>query len=155
MIDISGQEKVNNARPLISVIRVNEQVIVTSKNIFDLFDALCPLSLIKIEEWEGRIKKLVRGKRTITVNQFKFVFREYRDFKELEGSNLQSAVFRSSVFMRQDPTQEGRSNETELDIQALLVMGLLYCKADSEVSKHELLYRLACGDNIQPVISAE
>ncbi len=88
MIDISGQEKVNNARPLISVIRVNEQVIVTSKNIFDLFDALCPLSLIKIEEWEGRIKKLVRGKRTITVNQFKFVFREYRDIKELEGSNL-------------------------------------------------------------------
>ena len=33
--------------------------------------------------------------------------------------------------MRQDQKQEERTNETELDIQALMVMGLLYCKSTS------------------------
>ncbi len=65
---------------MISVVQVNKDAIVKCTNTFDIFDNLCPASLYTIDEWEGRIKKIVRGKNTISVNQFKFVFRECKDF---------------------------------------------------------------------------
>jgi len=58
----------------------NKDAIVRCTNTFDIFDNLCPATLYTISEWEGKIKKIVRGKNTITVSQFKFAFRECKDF---------------------------------------------------------------------------
>lgn len=66
VVDISTQES-SKKRPMISVLQVNKETIIHCKNVFEMFDSLCPLSLYSIREWEGRIKMIVTGKSTISV----------------------------------------------------------------------------------------
>ena len=52
-----------------------------------------PLTTIDIREFEGRLKKLVYGKDTISIRQMQFAFtRDYEDFEDL--NNEDSALYR-------------------------------------------------------------
>ncbi len=50
----------------------------------------------------------------------------------------------SSVFMHQ--TDNGEENKNNLDIQSLMVLGLLYGKSTEQLDKYKIMYNLACRD---------
>ena len=80
-----------------------------------------------IREYEGRLKKLVYGKDTISVRQLQFSFtRDYEDFDDL--NNEDSWLFK--VFTASEFKQDEAA--AEMSIQYLLLIGLLYCKGSSE-----------------------
>lgn len=87
-----------------------------------------------IREYEGRIKKLIYGKETISIRQLQYVFcRDYEDFDGLtdETSPLYS-IMTSDIF-KTSPEDE------EMNIQYLMLFGILYCKGTNE-EKSKALY---------------
>lgn len=110
-----------------------------SGDVYQAFEASIPLQLIDYREYEGRVKKLVYGRDTISIRQLQFVLaRDYDDFVDLVDAESDiSKIIRSKAF---DKTGKKSSNEEEkkedptdhmgqqIDITRLLLFGLLYCK---------------------------
>ena len=95
---------------------------VSGLGIYERLEGKLPLQVIEIREFEGRLKKLVYGKETISVRQLQFAFtRDYEDFEDL--NNPESTFFRimTSHEFKQDESDE------EMSIQYLLLLGVLYC----------------------------
>lgn len=69
---------------------------------YERLEARIPLCVLDIREYEGRLKKLVYGKETISLRQLQFVFsRDFEDFDDLNNEDsvlykiMTSAVFKS------------------------------------------------------------
>ena len=66
-----------------------------SGDVYQAFEAGIPLQLIEYREYEGRVKKLVFGRATISIRQLQFVLaRNYDDFVELgdEESDISKII---------------------------------------------------------------
>ena len=59
---------------------------------YERLESQIPLSILDIREYEGRLKKLVYGKETISLRQMQFVFS--RDFEDFDDLNIENSVLR-------------------------------------------------------------
>ena len=100
-----------------------------------------------IREFEGRLKKLVYGKDTISIRQLQFAFtRDFEDFDDLNNPDSQLyKIFTSPEF-------KGEESDEEMSIQYLLLLGLLYCQGTNE-EKTKVFYDVL-QDGLQEYISA-
>ena len=101
--------------------------------LYQAFEASLPLSLMDYREFEGRVKKLAFETGTVTLKQLQFAFaRKYSDFADV--SDPDSAIFKvltSSPFLQKGAkTKNVEIDETEIQINKLLLLGLLYCKGN-------------------------
>ena len=83
---------------------------------------MLPLTVLDIREYEGRLKKLVYGKETISIRQLQFVFtKTYEDFAPLnDPDSTFYQIITSSAFKTDE-------SDPELNIQYLMLFGILYC----------------------------
>lgn len=111
-------------------------------------EAKLPLTTMDIREFEGRIKKLVYGKDTISIRQLQFTFaRDVEDFESLTNTDSEFyQIITSPVFQSEE-------TEGELSIQYLLLFGLLYCQGTND-DKAKVFYDVL-QDGLQDTISAK
>ena len=115
---------------------------------YERFEAQMPLQVMDIREFEGRLKKLVFNKETISMRQMQFSFtRDYEDFEDL--NNPESPLFK----IVNSPVFKQNENDEEICIQYLLLLGLLYCKGSFE-EKSKTFYDVL-QDGMQEQISAK
>ena len=104
------------------------------------------MQLIDYREFEGRIKKLVYDRHTITIRQLQYVLaRSYDDFVDLVDPEsdiskiITSKAFETSYTTKRSAEEEKKEGSSEddhmgrhVDITRLLLFGLLYCKGSHE-----------------------
>ena len=115
-------------------------------NLYGAFEAGIPLQLIHYREYEGRIKKLVYGKDTVSIRQLQYVLaRDFDDFVDLVDPDSDISKIITSPVFDKNATGNGEEEEEKVDevdadghfekqieITRLLLFGLLYCKGTHE-----------------------
>ena len=80
----------------------------TKKTAYERLESSIPLQVMDIREFEGRLKKLIYGKETISVRQLQYIFsKDYEDFDDL--FNEESTLFKiltSSTFKNDESESE-------------------------------------------------
>ena len=110
-------------------------------------ETLLPLTILTIREFEGRLKKLVYEKDTISVRQLQFSFtRDYEDFEDL--LDTESWLYK----LLTGPEFKKNESDEEMSIQFLLLLGILYCQGSNE-DKARVFYDIL-QDGLQDTISA-
>eukprot|EP00347_Sterkiella_histriomuscorum_P018693 403344536 len=130
-------------------IQLKPQNVMSKKTAYERIEARLPLQIMDIREYEGRLKKLVYGKETVSLRQITYVFaRDYEDWEDLTNNDSAlTKIMTSSCFKLEDS-----ENEVEMSIQYLLLFGLLYCQGTPE-EKSSCLYDIL-QDGLQEQISA-
>ena len=116
---------------------VNKSKIAKAKSSGDpyaLFESSNPLTLMEFRDFEGRVKKLVMGKSTITIRQLQYTLgKDFDDFVDLTDKDSQiSKILTSPPFEPEIAENENWMSST-VDIDRLLLFGLLYCKGTHQV----------------------
>jgi len=85
---------------------------VSALSAYEALEARLPLQILEIREFEGRLKKLVYGKATISLKQMQFCFtRDYEDFDDLNNpDSLTYKIFTSPEF------KDDESGDSEMRI---------------------------------------
>ncbi|CDW79357.1 UNKNOWN [Stylonychia lemnae] len=117
------------------------------KTAYERLEARIPLQILDIREFEGRLKKLIYGKETISVRQMQYVLsKDYEDFDDLFDEQSTLYKIMTSGTFKNDET------ETEMNVQYLMLFGLLYCQGSND-EKAQVLYDIF-QDGLQELISA-
>lgn len=112
----------------------------SSGDLYQAFEAGIPIQLLDYRDFEGRIKKLVFDRQTITIRQLQYVMaRDFDDFVDLVDPESDiSKIIISQAFevqAKNDDEEEKKAQDDDVDhmgkhvdITRLLLFGLLYCK---------------------------
>ena len=110
------------------------------------FEHQFPLYRTRIDIFEGRVKRYVSGKNSVTLQQLRYAFKDDKKWDDLNNDDsLLVQVLKSEFF--EDETYKG-----ELNIYALILWGLLLCPGDNHM-KARVLYDVL-QDSLQETISA-
>ena len=118
------------------------------------FEYSNPLTLMDFRDFEGRVKKLVFGKSKITIKQLQYVLgKDFDDFVDLTDKDSQiSKILTSAPFEPEIAENAEDWMSSSVDIDRLLLFGLLYCKGSHEVKC--LAFYDILQDALQEQISA-
>lgn len=91
------------------------------------------MTLLEFHEFEGLVKKLVYNRQTVTLKQLQYVLgRKYEDFIDLvEETSLVRRVILSEPFLPDEKSANEESKGECVDVESLMLLGLLYCKDES------------------------
>ena len=108
---------------------------ISSGDAYAAFEASNPLSLLEFRDFEGRVKKLVYNSSDITIKQLQYVLgKDFDDFVDLTDKDSQiSKILSSPPFEPKVAESEDDWMKSTIDVDRLLLFGLLYCKGDKKV----------------------
>lgn len=109
------------------------------------FEHSFPFYRLRIDVFEGRVKRFVLGRTGVSITQLRFAFKNDKNWKDLEDDNSLLLKILKSEFFKDE--KEGLIN-----IYALLLWGLLLCGGDNKM-KARVFYDIL-QDNLQETISA-
>jgi hypothetical protein len=113
---------------------------------FSRFEHNFPFYRIRIDIFEGKVKRFVVGKTSVSLNQLRYAFKDDKNWSDLnDDDSLLVKILKSDYF--RDP-----KNKDEINIHALILWGLILCPGDNEL-KSRVFYDVL-QDNLQPMISA-
>ncbi len=113
-----------NAKPLPEEI---PEIDITGLDKFAKFEHTLPFYRTRIDVFEGRVKRFVNGKNSVTLQQLRYAFKEDKKWDDLnQDDSLLKQIITSDFF--QDET-----NQDEINIHALILWGLLLCAGDSHL----------------------
>jgi len=113
---------------------------------FSRFEHSFPFYRMRIDVFEGKVKRFVINKNSVTLSQLRYAFKDDKNWQDLQtDDSLLVKIITSKYFKDQ-------KNEDELNIHALIEWGLLLCAGDNKL-KARVFYDIL-QDNLQPQISA-
>lgn len=113
---------------------------------FQRFEHSFPLYRMRIDIFEGKVKRFVTGKNSVTLQQLRYAFKDDKKFEDINNDeSLLVQVLKSDFF-------EDEKNAGELNIHALILWGLLLCPGDNQL-KARVFYDVL-QDSLQETISA-
>jgi hypothetical protein len=122
------------------------EVDTTSFDRFSKFEYSFPFYRTRIDIFEGRIKRFVNGKNSVTLQQLRFAFKDDKKWKELnEDDSLLCKILQSDYFADE-------KNQDEIGIYPLILWGLILCAGDARL-KARVFYDVL-QDSLQENISA-
>ena len=131
---MSNQEK---AREPKFVKEVNKDKITEAEaagDVYAAFESSIPLALTEFRDFEGRVKKLVYNKGRITIRQLQYVLgKDFDDFVDLADKDSQISKLLTSAPFKPDIADGEDWMSSSIDIDRLLLFGLLYCKGTHDV----------------------
>ncbi|CDW86845.1 UNKNOWN [Stylonychia lemnae] len=110
------------------------------------FEKSFPFYRTRIDVFEGRVKRFVNAKSTVSIAQLKYSFKDDKKWADLNDPNSQLLDILTSSYFK-DPT-----NDTEINLQFLLLWGILQCAGDNHL-KARVFYDVL-QDSLQETISA-
>eukprot|EP00347_Sterkiella_histriomuscorum_P004742 403359281 len=110
------------------------------------FEHSFPFYRTRIDVFEGRVKRFVNGKTSVSLAQLQYAFKDDKKWSDLydEHSNLVQ-ILKSEYF-------RDENLHNEINLQALILWGLLLCNGDAAL-KARVFYDVL-QDNLQETISA-
>lgn len=82
---------------------------------------------MRIDVFEGKVKRFVTGKNSVTLNQLRYAFKTERNWEDLENDHsLLVKLITSDEFKDEE-------NSDEINIHALLLWGILNCDGDNKL----------------------
>lgn len=104
-------------------------------------------------DFEGRVKKLVFNKSTITIRQLQYALgKDFDDFVDLTDKDSQISRILTSPPFQPEIAENEDWMSSSVDIDRLLLFGLLYCKGTHQVKC--LAFYDILQDALQDLISA-
>ena len=93
------------------------------------------MSLLEFRDFEGRVKKLVYNSSEVTIRQLQYVLgKDFDDFVDLtDKDSFISQILSSPPFKPNIAESEEDWMSSSIDVDRLLLFGLLYCKGDKKV----------------------
>jgi hypothetical protein len=113
---------------------------------FQRFEHHFPLYRIRIDVFEGKVKRFVTGKNSVTLAQLRYAFKDDKNWEELKNDDsLLVQVLKSEFF-------EDEKNPGEINIHSLILWGILLCPGTNQL-KARVFYDVL-QDALQETISA-
>ena len=92
-----------------------------------------PFYRTRIDVFEGRVKRFVNKKSSVSLKQLRYAFKDDKIWDDIQNDNsLLVQVLKSDFF-------EDEENKGEVNLQALLLWGLLLCAGDNQ-NKSRVFY---------------
>ena len=113
---------------------------------YQKFEYQLPFYRTRIDIFEGRVKRFVNGKNSVTLQQLRYAFKDDKKWSDLFNEDSVLCQILESEFF------EDEKNQGEINIHALILWGLLLCPGDNKL-KARVLYDVL-QDSLQPTISA-
>ena len=110
------------------------------------FELSLPFYRMYADDFEGRVKRYVNGKETVSLRQLQESFKGDSRWEDLENEESLLVQCLRSEYLRDD------DNKEEINLNALLLLGILLCAGDPKL-KVRIFYDIL-QDNLQPLISA-
>ena len=107
-----------------------------------------PFHTIRIDEWEGKIKRFVsaQDEATVSIEQLQYSFKNLAHWEDLGDTG--STLYRAMTHVRlRDEKQPSR-----LNVHKMMLLGLILCPGSNDL-KARVLYDVL-QDNLQKTISA-
>jgi hypothetical protein len=113
---------------------------------YSKFEHSFPFYRTRIEVFEGRVKRFVSGKSSVSLPQLKYAFKDDSKWKDLQNDDsLLVTILKSDFF-------EDEKNKGEINVQSLLLWGMILCAGDNNM-KSRVFYDIL-QDSLQETISA-
>ena len=113
---------------------------------YSKFEYQFPFYRTRVDIFEGRVKRFVFGKKSVSFAQLKYAFKDDKKWADLQDENsLLVEILKSEFFEDEDTTGE-------LSLQSLLLWGVLLCAGDARL-KARVFYDIL-QDSLQDSISA-
>ena len=88
---------------------------------YQKFEHTLPFYRIHIDDFEGRVKRFVQNKQTVSLRQLCFAFKDLSSWEDLQNDDSTLVkILKSSHF----------EENGEIDISKLLLWGILLCAGD-------------------------
>jgi hypothetical protein len=113
---------------------------------FSRFEHSFPFYRMRIDVFEGKVKRFVINKNSVTLSQLRYAFKDDRNWDDLQNDNSLLVKIRTSDYFKDE------KNTDEINIHSLILWGLLLCAGDNKL-KARVFYDVL-QDNLQPQISA-
>jgi hypothetical protein len=113
---------------------------------FCKFEHSFNLYRIRIDTFEGKVKRFVTGKNSVTLQQLRYAFKDDQKMADLQDDNsLLCQIVKSDYF-------KDEKNDEEINIHSLILWGLTLCSGDP-LLKARVFYDVL-QDSLQETISA-
>ena len=100
---------------------------------FSRFECSMPFYRTRIDIFEGRVKRFVNGKNSVTLQQLRYAFKEDRKWADIQNEDsLLNQILQSEFF-------EDEKTQGEINIHSLILWGLMLCPGDNQL-KARVLY---------------
>ena len=113
---------------------------------FQRFEFTLPFYRTRIDIFEGRVKRFVNGKNSVTLKQLRYAFKEDSKWSDLSVEDSILCKLISSEYFQDEKAPE------EINIHSLILYGLMLCPGDMQL-KARVFYDIL-QDSLQETISA-
>lgn len=109
---------------------------------FARFEHTFPLYRMRIDVFEGKVKRFVVNKNSVSLSQLRYAFKDDRNWEDLQNDNSLLVKIITSDYFKDE------KNTDEINIHSLILWGLLLCAGDNKL-KARVFYDVL-QDNLQP-----
>lgn len=94
---------------------------------FSKFEHSFPFYRTRIDIFEGRVKRFVNGKNSVTLQQLRYAFKDDKKWEDIKDEDSLLCQILSSEYF------EDEKNQGEINIHSLILWGLMLCAGDDKL----------------------
>ncbi len=94
---------------------------------YERFEHTLPFYRMRIDVFEGRVKRFVNNKNSVTIDQLRYAFKNEKNWEDLQHND--------GILFKLINSEEFRDEENpeEINIHTLLLWGVLNCDGDNKL----------------------